>query len=191
MSLSEDDVRKIAFLARIRVPDDRLSPLADELNNIVGWVEQLGEVNTEGVAPMTSVVETETPMRDDVVNDGEMVDRVLSNAPRPRRCILYRAEGGGMSTLTDWTIASAAAALESGEVSARELTDAHIARRRGRTNAERVHYRDTRYRSGARRRLRCAARQRRSGGADGRHSDRHEGPVLYRRGADHGGVAHP
>ncbi len=81
MSLSEDDVRKIAFLARIRVPDERLSPLADELNNIVGWVEQLGEVDTTGVAPMTSVVETETPMRDDVVNDGEMVDRVLSNAP--------------------------------------------------------------------------------------------------------------
>lgn len=81
MSLTKDDVRKIAFLARIRVPDDRLEPLAGELNNIVGWVEQLGEVDTDGVAPMTSVVETETPMREDKVTDGGIPDKVLSNAP--------------------------------------------------------------------------------------------------------------
>ncbi len=81
MSLSKDDVRKIAFLARIRVPDERLEPLAGELNNIVGWVEQLGEVNTDGVEPMTSVVETETPMRKDEVTDGGITAKVLSNAP--------------------------------------------------------------------------------------------------------------
>lgn len=81
MSLSKDDVRKIAFLARIRVPEERLEPLAGELNNIVGWVEQLAEVDTTGVAPMTSVVETETPMRPDVVNDGDIADKVLANAP--------------------------------------------------------------------------------------------------------------
>jgi aspartyl-tRNA(Asn)/glutamyl-tRNA(Gln) amidotransferase subunit C len=81
MSLSRDDVRKIAFLARIRVPDDRLEPLAGELNNIVGWVEQLGEVNTDGVEPMTSVVDMETPMRKDEVTDGGITDKVLSNAP--------------------------------------------------------------------------------------------------------------
>lgn len=81
MSLSKDDVRKIAFLARIRVPEERLEPLAGELNNIVGWVEQLGEVNTDGVAPMTSVVDVETPLRADVVDDGAVVERVLANAP--------------------------------------------------------------------------------------------------------------
>ncbi len=81
MSLSRDDVRKIAFLARIRVPDERLEPLAGELNNIVGWVEQLGEVNTDGVEPMTSVVDVETPMRKDEVTDGGITDKVLSNAP--------------------------------------------------------------------------------------------------------------
>lgn len=81
MSLSKDDVRKIAFLARIRVPDDRLEPLAGELNNIVGWVEQLQEVDTDGVEPMTSVVDIETPMRDDVVSDGNVTEKVLANAP--------------------------------------------------------------------------------------------------------------
>lgn len=81
MSLSKDDVKKIAYLARIRVADERLQPLAEELNNIVGWVEQLSEVDTAGVAPMTSVVDVETPMRDDVVNDGDVAERVLANAP--------------------------------------------------------------------------------------------------------------
>lgn len=81
MSLSKDDVRKIAFLARIRVPEERLEPLAGELNNIVGWVEQLQEVDTDGVEPMTSVVDVETPMRDDVVNDGDVTEKVLANAP--------------------------------------------------------------------------------------------------------------
>jgi len=81
MSLSKDDVRKIAFLARIRVPDERLEPLAGELNNIVGWVEQLQEVDTDGVEPMTSVVDVETPLRDDVVTDGAVTEKVLANAP--------------------------------------------------------------------------------------------------------------
>ena len=55
MSLSREDVRKIAFLARIRIADGELDALAGELNNIIGWVEQLDEVDTTGVAPMTSV----------------------------------------------------------------------------------------------------------------------------------------
>jgi len=81
MSLTKDDVRKIAFLARIRVPEERLDPMAGELNNIVGWVEQLAEVNTDGVAPMTSVVETETPMRADTVTESKIPDKILANAP--------------------------------------------------------------------------------------------------------------
>ncbi len=81
MSLSKDDVLKIAFLARIRVPEERLESLAGELNNIVGWVEQLAEIDTRGVAPMTSVVDIATPMRPDVISDGAIADKVLANAP--------------------------------------------------------------------------------------------------------------
>ncbi len=83
MSLNEDDVRKIAFLARIRVDEARLAPLASELNNIVGWVEQLSEVDTDGVAPMTSAVDIATPLRKDVVDDGDKVEDILANAPDP------------------------------------------------------------------------------------------------------------
>ena len=57
MSLDKNTVRKIATLARIRVETDALEPLASELNKILGWVEQLNEVDTKGVPPMTSVVE--------------------------------------------------------------------------------------------------------------------------------------
>jgi len=81
MSLDKDTVRNIAYLARIKVPDEALEPLAGELNNIMGWVEQLGEVNTDGVAPMTSVVEMNMPARPDVVTDGDCREKVLANAP--------------------------------------------------------------------------------------------------------------
>jgi aspartyl-tRNA(Asn)/glutamyl-tRNA(Gln) amidotransferase subunit C len=81
MPLDKEDVRRIARLARIRVPEAELAPLAGELNNIIGWVEQLGEVDTAGIAPMTSVVEVDAPLRADVVNDGGDADAVLRNAP--------------------------------------------------------------------------------------------------------------
>lgn len=81
MSLDTDTVRRIARLARIRVDDAQLAPLADELNNILGWIEQLDEVDTDGVAPMTSVVEMVQRLRADQVNDGGIADDVLANAP--------------------------------------------------------------------------------------------------------------
>jgi len=81
MSLDSDTVRKIAVLARIKIDDEKLPPLAEELNNIIGWVEQLSEVDTDGVAPMTSVAEMTMPSRDDVITDGGYEDRVLANAP--------------------------------------------------------------------------------------------------------------
>ncbi|NKB48590.1 MAG: Asp-tRNA(Asn)/Glu-tRNA(Gln) amidotransferase subunit GatC [Alphaproteobacteria bacterium] len=81
MALDTDTVRRIARLARLHIPDADLEPLAGELSNIIGWVEQLAEVDTDGVAPMTSVVETTPHLRDDVVNDGGYPDRVLANAP--------------------------------------------------------------------------------------------------------------
>ena len=82
MSVTRDDVRKVARLSRIAVPEERLDELAGELNGILAWIEQLNEVDVEGVDPMTSVVETKLPMRDDVVTDGNIQDQVLANAPR-------------------------------------------------------------------------------------------------------------
>ena len=82
MSLDKQTVAKIAHLARIRVDDDKLAPMADELNNILGWVEQLAEVDTEGVPPMTSVVHVDLPRRADEITDGGYPDRVLENAPQ-------------------------------------------------------------------------------------------------------------
>ncbi len=82
MSVTKDDVRKVANLARIDLPEDRVEPMTDELNGILKWIEQLDEVDVEGVEPMTSVVETALPMRDDVVTDGNIQDKILANAPR-------------------------------------------------------------------------------------------------------------
>jgi len=82
MSVTRDDVRKVARLSRIAVPEERLDELAGELNGILGWIDQLNEVDVEGVEPMTAVVETKLPMREDVVTDGNIRDQVLANAPR-------------------------------------------------------------------------------------------------------------
>ncbi len=84
MAVDKATVRRIAALARIKVPDGELDKLADELSNILGWVEQLGEVDTEGVEPMTSVVPMTLRRREDVVTDGAIRDDVLANAPERR-----------------------------------------------------------------------------------------------------------
>ena len=82
MSVTKDDVRKVARLSRISVSDDKLDALADELSGIMGWIEQLNEVDIDGVEPMTSVVAAKLPMRDDVVTDGSIQEQVLANAPK-------------------------------------------------------------------------------------------------------------
>ena len=82
MPLDRSTVRNIAFLARVKVPEDDLKRLAGELSNIIGWVEQLAEVDTEGVEPMTSVVEMTLPKRPDEVTDGDYPEHVLANAPQ-------------------------------------------------------------------------------------------------------------
>jgi len=82
MAIDQETVRRIAALARIRVPDAQLAPLAGELNNILGWIEQLSEVDTAGVEPMTSVVEAVAPQRPDAVTDGGDPEKVLANAPQ-------------------------------------------------------------------------------------------------------------
>jgi aspartyl-tRNA(Asn)/glutamyl-tRNA(Gln) amidotransferase subunit C len=81
MSLDKSAVTHIATLARIRVADGEKEQLVHELNGILAWVEQLGEIETEGVEPMTSVAEMTLPMRDDEVTDGNRRDDVLANAP--------------------------------------------------------------------------------------------------------------
>ena len=81
MPLDLDEVRKIAFLARIKIDESELDPLATELNGIIDWVEQLSEVDTGGIHPMTSVTQMLMPQRRDEVNDGEVSEQVLANAP--------------------------------------------------------------------------------------------------------------
>jgi aspartyl-tRNA(Asn)/glutamyl-tRNA(Gln) amidotransferase subunit C len=76
-------VRTIAYLARIRIEDKDLAPMAKELSNILGWVEQLNEIKTEGVEPMTSVAAMTLPRREDKVTDGGCRDSVVANATDP------------------------------------------------------------------------------------------------------------
>ena len=81
MPIDRSTVRNIATLARIAVKDEELDHLAGELSNIFKFIEQLAEVNTEGVAPMTSVTAIELPRRADEVTDGNKRDAILANAP--------------------------------------------------------------------------------------------------------------
>jgi aspartyl-tRNA(Asn)/glutamyl-tRNA(Gln) amidotransferase subunit C len=81
MSVSIEQVRHIAKLARIAMSDEEIERLAPELNYILGWVEQLGEVNTDGVEPLTAVIDQKLRLRDDVVTEGNIRDEVLANAP--------------------------------------------------------------------------------------------------------------
>ncbi len=81
MSLDPAAVRRIAKLSRIRVDDADLAQLAGELNSILGWIEQLNEVNIDGVAPLTGAMAMAQALRADVVDDGGYPDRILANAP--------------------------------------------------------------------------------------------------------------
>jgi aspartyl-tRNA(Asn)/glutamyl-tRNA(Gln) amidotransferase subunit C len=83
MAVDKDTVAKIAKLARIRVSEEQQAALAGELSNILGWIEQLNELDTEGVAPMTSVGAMKPKLRDDEVTDGGYPDEILANAPEP------------------------------------------------------------------------------------------------------------
>jgi aspartyl-tRNA(Asn)/glutamyl-tRNA(Gln) amidotransferase subunit C len=81
MSVNESQVRHVAKLARLALSDAELDKMVPELNNILGWVEQLAEVNTDGVEPLSAVIDLKLRLRDDVVNDGDVRDKVLANAP--------------------------------------------------------------------------------------------------------------
>ncbi len=84
MAIDAATVRKVARLARVSVAEARLEPLAQELDGIMAWIEQLAEVDVEGVEPMASAVELKLPMREDVVTEGGDPARVLANAPLAR-----------------------------------------------------------------------------------------------------------
>jgi aspartyl-tRNA(Asn)/glutamyl-tRNA(Gln) amidotransferase subunit C len=86
MSVSRETVAKVASLARIKLDEAALDHMVPELNNILAWVEQLGEVDTSGVEPMTAVIANSLRLRDDVVDadpltGGGIRDKVLANAP--------------------------------------------------------------------------------------------------------------
>lgn len=81
MSLDKDTVARIARLARLKIPEEELVPLAGELSGILAWIEQLNEVDTKNVEPLSSVSDVTLPMRTDTVTDGGVAAKVLANAP--------------------------------------------------------------------------------------------------------------
>jgi aspartyl-tRNA(Asn)/glutamyl-tRNA(Gln) amidotransferase subunit C len=85
MALDKATVARIASLARIKMGEEEQERLAGELSHLITWIEQLGEVDTTGVEPMTSVVHMKIPMREDKVTDGGIRDKLLANAPNEAR----------------------------------------------------------------------------------------------------------
>ena len=84
MAVDRETVVRVARLARLKVPEGDLETLAGELSNIIGWIEQLDEVDTDGVEPMASVADMKLRWRADEVTDGGIPDKVTSNAPDPQ-----------------------------------------------------------------------------------------------------------
>lgn len=81
MSVDIETVKKIARLSRIAINEDEADKMVGELNGILAWVEQLGEVDVTGIEPMTAVIPNHLRLREDVVTDGNVRDKVLANAP--------------------------------------------------------------------------------------------------------------
>lgn len=84
MSIDKETAARVAHLARIRVADEALPALAEEFNAILGFIEQLNEVDVDGIEPMTSVTPQRLKRREDVVTDGSQQEKVLANAPDAR-----------------------------------------------------------------------------------------------------------
>ena len=81
MSVTKDDIIKIGRLARIHIPEDDLEKRTENINGILQWIEQLHEVNTDGVEPLRDIVGTDLALRKDEINDGGYPEKVLDNAP--------------------------------------------------------------------------------------------------------------
>ncbi|HEY5071372.1 MAG TPA: Asp-tRNA(Asn)/Glu-tRNA(Gln) amidotransferase subunit GatC [Caulobacteraceae bacterium] len=84
MAIDAQTVRKVAGLARIAIAEDRLAPMAAELTGILAWIEQLAEVDTSDIEPMTSAVALPLAMREDVVSETTAAADILGNAPKAR-----------------------------------------------------------------------------------------------------------
>ena len=82
MAIDTQTVKRIAFLSRLKVEDDKIEATEAEFNKILQWIEQLNEVNTDGVEPLVSVNESNITCRDDVVTTGNLSKEVLANAPQ-------------------------------------------------------------------------------------------------------------
>ena len=82
MAIDNETVKRVAFLSRLRVDDDKLDETKEEFNKILNWVEQLNEVNTDGVAPLVSVNDSNLTLRTDEVTEGDQSAAVLRNAPQ-------------------------------------------------------------------------------------------------------------
>ena len=80
MAIDKNTVKRIAFLSRLRVDDDKISATEDEFNKILNWTEQLNEVNTDNIEPLVSVNDSNITCREDKVTDGEMADKILANS---------------------------------------------------------------------------------------------------------------
>lgn len=82
MSIDKEMIKRLGILSRLRIPDENMDEMVGEIQKIIGWVDQLKDVDTDNVAPMNSVVEDMTlPERDDVITDGGIRDEILANAP--------------------------------------------------------------------------------------------------------------
>ena len=81
MAIDTETVKRVAFLSRLKVDDDKIVETEKEFNKILGWIEQLNEVDTDNVEPLVSVNQTNLECRADAVNDGEKAEAVLANAP--------------------------------------------------------------------------------------------------------------
>ncbi len=81
MTISAEDVKKVAFLSRLKIDEDKVAATEQEFNKILNWIDELNEVNTDGVEPLASVNEHFIAMRKDEVTDGNVQEEVLLNAP--------------------------------------------------------------------------------------------------------------
>ncbi len=82
MAIDNETVKRVAFLSRLKIEDDKLEETKEEFNKILNWVEQLNEVNTDGVEPLVSVNDSHLILRDDVVTEGNQSQAILKNAPQ-------------------------------------------------------------------------------------------------------------
>lgn len=81
MAIDKETVKRVAFLSRLRIEDDKIEATEQEFNKILNWVEQLNEVDTDNVEPLVSVNDSNITCRDDIITDGNQPEAVLANAP--------------------------------------------------------------------------------------------------------------